>query len=306
MPPESVPMNRSEIRSEAEIEALTRNVLGRVPVLRQRLQELGSTPSIDPGSIAGIDQRDPLGHHVLEHALQALGAADDLIETWRLVYLANIRPATGHVVLLRTVLETATLTRWLVDLTLSPEDRVRRGILAHLAYCDERARFEAVFDRTRITVTPPAKWGEDRLAELIAECTRSDIRVTDAKGEPLRPDSATNRCAAYAHAPAFGGGAAYRVLSAFAHGHQWTLPFLTRELHPEIPTPTDAIITKVSFDPAVMAAATDWGVMTFAEALNDVLRYIQPAVSPAASMRLQKRPVPLNRSQRRQARRNSP
>jgi len=37
-----------------------------------------------------------------------------------------------------------------------------------------------------------------------------------------------------------------------------------------------------------------------------VLRYIQPAVSPAASMRLQKRPVPLNRSQRRQARRNSP
>lgn len=53
MPPESVPMNRSEIRSEAEIEALTRNVLGRVPVLRQRLQELGSTPSIDPGSIAG-------------------------------------------------------------------------------------------------------------------------------------------------------------------------------------------------------------------------------------------------------------
>lgn len=306
MPPESVPLNRSEIMSEAEIEALTRDLLGRVPLLRQRLQELGSTPSIDAGSAAGIDQRDPLGHHVWEHALQALGAADDLIETWRLVYLANIRPATGHVVLLRTVLETATLTRWLVDLTLSPEERVRRGILAHLADCDERARFEAVFDRTRITVTPPAKWGNERLAELLAECGRRDIRVIDRKGEPMRPDSATDRCRRYARATAFGGEAAYRVLSAFAHGHQWTLTFLTRELHPEISTPTDAIVTKVSFDPAVMAAATDWGVMTFAEALNDVVRYIQPAVPPADSVDPQERPAPLNRRQRRQARRNSP
>jgi hypothetical protein len=140
---------------------------------------------------------------------------------------------------------------------------------------------------------------------LLAECRRRDIRVTDRKGEPLRPDSATERCRGYAHAPAFGGEAAYRVLSAFAHGQQWTLPFLTRELHPEMPTPTDTIITKVSFDPGVMAVATYWGVMTFAEALNDVVSYMQPAVTPSDSMSPQERRVPLNRRQRRQARRNS-
>ncbi len=304
MTPESVPMKKSKIMSEAEIEALTRDLLGRVPALRERFHQLASIASIDPGSAAGIDQRDPLGHHVWECALQALGAADDVIETWRQVYLANIRPATGHVVLLRTVLETATLTRWLVDLGLTSEERVRRGILAHLADCDERTRFETVFDRTRITLAPPAKWGEERLVELLAECRRRDIRVADRNDEPLRPDSATERCRRYAHAPAFGGEAAYRVLSAFAHGHQWTLPFLTRELHPEMSTPTDAIITKVSFDPSVMAAATDWGVKTFAEALNDVVRYIQPAVTPSNSMSPQERRVPLNRRQRRQATRN--
>jgi hypothetical protein len=293
--------------SEAAIEARTQDLLGRVPELRQRFQELVATPSIDASSAAALDQHDGLGHHVWECALHALGAADDLIETWRQVHLANIRPATGHVVLLRTVLETTTLTRWLVDLSIPSQERVRRGILAHLADCDERARFEAVlFDRTSITLTPPAKSGQERVEELLAECRQREFRVTNRNGEPLRPASATERCRFYAHAPGFGGEAAYRVSSAFAHGQQWTLPFLTRELHPEMSTPTDAVITTVTFLPAVMAVATYWGVMTFATALNDLVRYIQPAVSPSDSMSPQERPVPLNRRQRRQARRDSP
>ena len=304
MPPESVPKNEPANISVAEIEARTRDLLGRVPSMRQRFQELVSTPSIDPSSAAAMDQRDALGHHVWECALHALGAADDLIETWRQVHLANIRPATGHVVLLRTVLETTTLTRWLVDLNIPSQERVRRGILAYLADCDERARFEAVFDRTRISLAPPAKWGQERLEELLVECQRRDIRVTNRNGEPLHPDSATERCRKYAHAPAFGGEAAYRVLSAFAHGHQWTLPFLTREVHPEMPTPTDAIITTVSFDPAVMAVATDWGVKTLVKALNDVVRYIQPAVTESDSMGPPGRRVRPTRRQHRQARRN--
>lgn len=284
MLPHPVPVNESQVMSEAEIDERTRGLFDRVPALRQRFHDLVTTTSIDPDSGAGIDQRDPLGHHAWNGALQALGAADDVIETWRQAYLADIRPATGHVVLLRTVLETATLARWLVDLSISSSERVRRGILAHLADCDEQARFEAVFDRTKITVTPPAKWGKERLEELLAECRRRNIDVTNRNGEPLRPDSATERCKRYVHAPAFGGEAAYRVSSAFAHGHQWTLPFLTRELHPEMPTPTDAVITKVSFDPGVMAVATYWGVMTLAEALNDLVRYIQPAVAPSVSI----------------------
>jgi len=300
-------MNSTEIMSEAAIEARTQDLLGRVPALRQRFQELVATPSIDASSAAAIDQHDGLGHHVWECALHALGAADDLIETWRQVHLANIRPATGHVVLLRTVLETTTLTRWLVDLSIPSRERVRRGILAHLADCDERARFEAVlFDRTSITLTPPAKWGQERVEELLAECREREFPVTNRNGEPLRPASATERCRLYAHAPGFGGEAAYRVSSAFADGQQWTLPFLTRELHPEMSTPTDAVITKVTFHPGVMAVATYWGVMTFATALNDLVRYIQPAVSPSDFISPQERPVPLNRRQRRQARRDSP
>lgn len=303
MPSEFVPIKRTKIMSGAEIEGLTRDLLGRIPELRQRLHEVGSTPSIDPGSAAGIDQTDPLGHHVWECALQALGAADDVIETWRQVYLADIRPATGHVVLMRTALETTTLTRWLVDLSISSQERVRRGILAHLADCDERAHFEAVFDRTRITVTPPAKWGRERVDELVAECRQREIRVTNRIGGLLRPASATDRCRLYAHAPEFGGEAAYRVLSAFAHGQPWTLPFLTRELHPEMSTLTGAIMTKVSFDPAVMAVATDWGIKTFVKALNDVVLYLQPALSTPA-MSTDERRVPLNRGERRQARRS--
>jgi hypothetical protein len=303
MPPEHVPMNSTEITSEAAIEERTQDLLGRVPVLRQRFQELVSTPSFDPSSAAAIDQRDALGHHVWECALHALGAADDLIETWRQVHVANIRPATGHIVLLRTVLETTTLTRWLVDLNLASPERVRRGVLAHLADCDERARFEAVFDRSRITFTPPAKSGQERVEELLAECRQRELRVTNRNGEPLRPASATERCRLYAHAPGFGGEAAYRVSSAFAHGQQWTLPFLTRELHPEMSTPTDAVITKVTFHPGVMAVATYWGVMTFAAALNDLVRYIQPTVAPSDLGSPIERRAPLNRRQRRQARR---
>lgn len=259
------------------MEARTLSVLDRVPALRERFQELVTTASIDPESAAGIDQSDPLGHHVWHGALESLGAADDVIETWRQVYLADIRPATGHIVLLRTVVETATLARWLLDLSVSSPERIRRGILAYLADCDERAHFEAVFDRSKITVGPPAKWGEERLAEVLAECRDRGISVADPRGKPFRPASATDRCERYAHAPAFGGEAAYRVLSAFAHGHQWTLPFVRRELHPEMPTPTDALITTVAYDPAVMYIASYWGVTTLAEALNDLVRYVEPA-----------------------------
>ncbi len=44
MPPEHVPMNSTEVTSEAAIEERTQDLLGRVPVLRQRFQELVSTP----------------------------------------------------------------------------------------------------------------------------------------------------------------------------------------------------------------------------------------------------------------------
>ena len=67
-------------------------------------------------------------------------------------------------------------------------------------------------------------------------------------------------------------------------------------------TPTGAIMTKVSFDPAVMAVATDWGIKTFVKALNDVVLYLQPALATPA-MSTEARRVPLNRGERRQARR---
>ncbi|MHB0967984.1 MAG: hypothetical protein ACYC36_16210 [Bellilinea sp.] len=165
---------------------------------------------------------------------------------------------------------------------MTSQERVRRGVLAHLADGGERARFAAVVDRA-IALTPPGNWGEDRQADLLADCRVRDLQVVDRQGKLLRPASATKRCGSYAHAPAFGGEAAYRVLSAFIHGYAWTLPFLTRELHPEMSTPTSAIITIVSYDPGLMAIATDWAVKTLVEALNDAVRYIQPAASHAAS-----------------------
>ena len=284
MDPDATSSESTGVMSDKEIEARIRGLFDLFPSLRERYNNLIYNPSIHPESCAAIDQQDVLGHFVWEQAIQSLGVADEVIETWRQVYLADVRPVSGHVVLLRTVLETATLTRWLVDPVLTPAQRVRRGILAQLEDISERARFEAVFDRTKITMVAPSKWAEERRAELISECCVRGIRVTNAGGDRLRPEGPTERCRCYVIAPAFGGEAAYRVSSAFAHGRSWTLPFLNRTLRPESATPTGGIVTVVSAHPAVMAAATFWGTMTFAAALADVERYIAaPAPSPDAS-----------------------
>ena len=59
MPSEFVPIKRTKIMSGAEIEGLTRDLLGRIPELRQRLHELGSTPSIDPVPLRGSTKPIP-------------------------------------------------------------------------------------------------------------------------------------------------------------------------------------------------------------------------------------------------------
>jgi hypothetical protein len=205
-------------------EEIVRAAFEIVPALHVQFEVLLS-PVIAEGSCAASDRRSPLGEHVWHEAIAALAAADETIETCRQLFDADVRPVSSHFVLFRSVFESATFARWLVDPELPSMQRVERGVLAALEDHDQRASFEKSRNRVGLIVEPPSRWGDEERDALIAEAEGAGLFVRDPRGRLRSPMNATDRCKKYLLANDWQGDAAYRLASAFAHGKRWTTPF---------------------------------------------------------------------------------
>ncbi len=142
----------------------------QIPILREHYNAVVFTQTIGSGSMAAADGRGPFGKFIRVHGLNALGVADEVLATWREIYQAGIRPISAFASILRTVLETTTMTRWLFDpAPTSSEPETRRGVIAHLEDLDERAKFEKAVPSRFIEIQPPSVPGADGLRLLLAE-----------------------------------------------------------------------------------------------------------------------------------------
>jgi hypothetical protein len=260
-----------EMRRKAE--EIVRLAFEIVPALHSQFEVLLS-PVIAEDSCAARDRRSPLGEHVWHEAIASLAAADETIETCRQLFHADVRPASSHFVLLRSVFETTTFARWLVDPDLTSTKRVERGVLAALEDHDQRASFEKSRNRVGLIVQPPSRWGDEERDALIAEAEGAGFFVRDPHGRLRSPMNATDRCKMYLLAKDWQGDAVYRLASAFAHGKRWTTPFHERELLPNVPAIDGSIVTNVSAHPLLTAAMTHWAIQTQFRALLDAYAYM--------------------------------
>lgn len=161
----------------------------------------------------------PLGRHPLILATIALNVAADHLRTWVTVMRVGPMPTYSGYTLLRGAIETAALSRWLVDPDLTPAERVARGVAALLEDYRQRRTFEAAFGSPDERTS--GKSGAGRLAELITDRDTAAIPVLQVPGAsdmllrygPVDVDDDKPR----------GRDWPYRVASAFAHGLSWSL-----------------------------------------------------------------------------------
>jgi len=277
---------KGELPTDVQIDAWITMRIEQIPVLRERYNAVVFNQTIRSGSMADVDGRSPFGKFVRTHGMNALGVADEVLATWREIYQAGIRPISAFASILRTVLETTTMARWLFDPKQASSERIRRGLLAHLEDLDERAKFEKAVPAQFIDIQPPSLPGADGLRQLLAEARAQGLSVVDERGRRKPTLSHVERCAAYAEAPGYGGEAAYRFVSSLAHGMHWSLAGVRHEPVLEVAAPFDAIVSHVTPNPDTIALVTSWGLDTFEAAVSDAEGYMGlPQVSTGPGRR---------------------
>ena len=218
-----------------------------------------------PSSPAAEDEDHPLGHHAVILATEAVAAAVEHLEVWRrLLTVAQVQPYGAHMTLIRGALEGSVTCRWLVDASVPSVERVRRGVaLLRDDYINRRD-----FDRDMgIRAVPsPGKTAAARVKDL-----ERDYRA--AKVKPGAAMGVTSRCRAYAVPSGDIGVAAFRLLSAFAHSHQWAGLGMQLEEVPSAPAVKGGRIMKASADDSLAVSMTTIGMETALAAINDLERH---------------------------------
>jgi hypothetical protein len=200
----------------------------RAVEIRDRVTRLGDP---FPGSVAAIDATIPHARWVVVTAAIALGVAADHMVTWRNIVHAGSIPIYAPMTLLRSALEAAVLTRWVVDPRCDPTSRVARGIAAEIDNHRERGLFEVA---VHAPPRPPGTGmsGADRQAELAAARDAAKIPRVELLGM-------TGLAAAFG-APGYADVSwLYRLLSAFAHGKEWSL--FGTAMEPPVPAATPGV-----------------------------------------------------------------
>jgi len=251
---------------EPKITALIRQLLAQVPELRDREQAIVRANTKGSGSLAELDGRHSLGRFVWELSAQALGVAGDHLETWRrLIEDARTQPGFAHVTILLGAIETSCLCRWLADPKVTSAERVRRGVAAQLDDWNERRKWELAAGADKMPRVGNGRTGAERVKELLAD--RSAAGVAEMQVPPI-----VDLCGRYAGDGAFGGGALYRLASAFAHGKQWTL-LVSNAALPDGTAPDEPGPRRVTALDTISALVTLGAIRTFAAAVSDFEAY---------------------------------
>lgn len=212
--------DHTRMDSDASAELL--RAVGRADAIRERAQRRIGDPQ--PGSLAAADAAIPHARWVIVSANMAVGVAADHLFAWKLIADGRLIPVYAPMTLLRTALEGAVLTRWLVDPRPGALERVSRGVAAQLDDYEERRKFEASA-RSHAKAeglpeppppTDPAKSAVDRFAELTA--------ARDAAGIPaIRQPGPTYLMTRFGAPDYRDVSWLYRLVSAFAHAKPWAL-----------------------------------------------------------------------------------
>ena len=239
--------------------------LGRVPRIREREQALLHDGPL-PDSVADRTRQLQSGRYPEIFASQFLVVAGDNLLTWHAVLHAEVQPAYGHLSLVRTAIECAVNARWLLDPALSAAARIARGLAAQRADYEERRRFEATVPN-RPTVERPAKSAARRMEDLERE------RV--ANGIANESMNATAASRSYLVGSPNGEGA-YRLLSAFAHGKQWSLFASEKAVLLGLNPPPRSQVGQVAARDDVSVGMTQIAVRTYEAAASDLERFFMP------------------------------
>lgn len=218
-------MAEGDDRPRGDLEAAIREALGREAALMLELVprcEAAIGRDAGRGSLAVADRswapepsERPLGRHPLTLGSTALAVAGDHLRTWVLVMRVGPMPIYAAYTLLRAAIETAALCRWLVDPSETSEERVARGAAALLEDHRQRQSFEGSFGAAGERTS--GKSGADRYTEHVADRDAAGIRRIEVPG-------ATKMLLDYGPPDdAHGRDWPYRLASAFAHGHSWSL-----------------------------------------------------------------------------------
>lgn len=193
--------------------------LSAIGPVRDRQNVLAQAPPA-VGSPAQVDASRSLGNATFTHAAIASSIAVDHVEAWhRLLSVGRLQTLAAHASLARAAMEGAVTCRWLVDPRIDSEERRWRGAIAELE--DHRQRRE--FERTAGITDhpPPSRSGAERYAEHERRMRRERVWRADHN---QRMPAVTDLFREYAIADKPGGGEwLYRLLSAFAHGKQWSI-----------------------------------------------------------------------------------
>ncbi len=246
-----------------------RRLMARVPGLRAREEAVIRADIKGAGSRAELDCRHSLGRFIFELSASAIGVAGDDLDTWhRLIDDALAQPGCAHVTILRGAIETSCFCRWLVDPTVNSAERIRRGVAAQLADWHERDMWERAAGVDKMSRVGDWHSGAERVKDL--EGKRSAAGVGEMKVPSL-----VDLCGRYAGEGAFGGGALYRLASAFAHGKQWTL-LVSDAAVPDGADPGQPGPRRVSALDSVSALITLGAVRAFSAAVADFEAYVSP------------------------------
>lgn len=182
-------------------------ILQPVPEWHELLLDL-KTAVPTPDSPYVTDAQHPLSRFLRQGMTASMTSGMDHLMAWSALYCrARLLPAAGHFTLMRSALEGASMTRWMVDPTVDSRVRLARGVGAQLDDLTERRRIERLGPERDAAWWSPGKPATDRIRDLEAEA--GDVGI--------QPERVTYTDAVARFGP---GEAAYRILCAFAHGGQ--------------------------------------------------------------------------------------
>jgi hypothetical protein len=194
-------------------------VLGAEQIMKQFVLD-GPPP---PHSSAGKAMFDPMATFAFHLAATSITTSLDHLRTVAQVVQTALIPAFALMSLLRTGHECALVAQWLLEPSITDDQRTARGVGAQISDYDERRKFEEAIRR------PPPARGQlavERLGALLRDASARGYAKPNAKGlsvaiSPL--PSTVDLFDRFETTTTRPGSWLYRYYSGFAHGKQWAV-----------------------------------------------------------------------------------
>lgn len=217
------------------------------------------------GSEADIDAGLPLGHHVGFLASGYLTTGVEHLVMWdQLLTVAAVQPIAVHMTLIRSAMECAVMSRWLLESGDSAE-RIRRGVAVLLKSYRNKGDFDRDFGIADKYVLP-AKGGAVRAAELLA--MRNDAGIEIRKVPEM-----TELFGGYASQGPGPGRSVYRLLSAYAHGTQWKDLTVSAEVAVGAASIRGGKVMRITADDRLSLTMTKVGMRAVVASFNRLEQY---------------------------------